>query len=107
MRLPRTAPLLSTRLFALLVPFQPATGLRIGAHALRAAPPLSRLRCSAAAEPDQLDDADTLPLVAEPERRHLLSEATKKTVGYRQKWTCAACDCLLPPSASGTMWSTS
>ena len=42
MRLPRTAPLLSTRLFALLVPFPPATGLRVGAHALRAAPPLSR-----------------------------------------------------------------
>ena len=98
MRLPRTAPLLSTRLFALLVPFHPATGLRVGAHALRAAPPLSRLRCSAAAEPDVHDDADTFPLVAEPERRHLLSEATKKTVGYRQKWTCAACDCLLPPS---------
>ena len=93
---PRTAPLLSTRLFALLVPFQPATGLRVGAHALRAAPPVSRLRCSA--QTSQADDADTFPLVAEPERRHLLSEATKKTVGYRQKWTCAACDCLLPPS---------
>eukprot|EP00966_Prymnesium_polylepis_P092916 2150624-Prymnesium_polylepis.1 len=47
--------------------------------------------CSAAGDADAARDA-----VAVTPR--VLSEHQKKVVAYRQRYACAACDCLLPPT---------
>ena len=44
-------------------------------------------------DPEEADDGLWLGSITP----RALSESTKKVVAYRQRYQCAACDCLLPP----------
>ena len=65
---------------------------RLGAGVARRA---ARSLCSAL--PPEIEDGAAAAVPTPPVRR-LLSESRKKTVAYRQRYCCAGCDCLLPPT---------